>query len=65
MLYRVESNGKIKVESKEERNRRLADMAVAHRQSPDLADAFLATFAQGRHSLPDWEPINYDNRGIV
>lgn len=58
--YRILSNGKKQVESKEELKKRGIT-------SPDLADAFCLTFAQGGPSAAmDWKrPIEYDNRGIV
>lgn len=57
--YRVTSAGKIQVESKEELKRRGVT-------SPDLADAFCLTFAQGRPLASKWaKPLKYDFRGVV
>lgn len=44
VLYDITSTGKFKVESKEERKKRLTGR-VTGRGSPDLADAFIMTFA--------------------
>jgi hypothetical protein len=55
--FKVLSNGKKQVESKE-------DMKKRGVTSPDLADAFCLTFAKGGSSKV-WKPISYDNRGIV
>jgi len=44
VLYDITSTGKFKVESKEERKKRLTGR-VTGRGSPDLADAFILTFA--------------------
>lgn len=54
--YSIQSNGKLKVEAKDEIKKR----GVV---SPDLADAFCLTFARGG-AFRD-APIKYDNRGIV
>lgn len=55
--YKHLSTGKLQVESKEELKKRGVT-------SPDLADAFLLTFALGGRSK--WSgAIKYDNRGIV
>lgn len=56
--YEVLSTGKVQVNSKEKMKR---EGLV----SPDLADAFLLTFAGSRYHKPKWKPISYDNRGIV
>jgi len=56
--YQIRSNGKIKVEGKDEMKRRGVT-------SPDLADAFCLTFAQGKSPIHKWKPIQYDNRGVV
>lgn len=61
--YDVTPSGKLQVVSKEQMRRdrvRTGDSTV----SPDLADAFLLTFAQSRYSKPSWKPLQYDNRGI-
>ena len=61
--YDITPSGKIQVVSKEKMRRdklRSGDDTV----SPDLADAFLLTFAQSRYSKPVWKPLQYDNRGI-
>lgn len=55
--FKALSNGKIQVESKDELKRRGVT-------SPDLADAFCLTFAQGGNSRKA-APIKYDNRGIL
>ena len=44
VLYDVTSTGKFKVESKDERKKRLVGRTEGHK-SPDLADAFILTFA--------------------
>lgn len=54
--FRVLSTGKKQVESKDEIKKRAA--------SPDRADAFCLTFAQGAPT-GQWKPLKYDNRGIV
>lgn len=56
--YKVTSAGKIQVESKDELKRRGVT-------SPDLADAFCLTFAQGKASSGKWGKLKYDHRGIV
>jgi phage terminase large subunit len=56
--YRIESNGKIKVESKDEMKRR----GVA---SPNRADAWNLTFAPGISVKGHRKPIKYSNVGIV
>ncbi|MHA1540403.1 MAG: AAA family ATPase [Alphaproteobacteria bacterium] len=58
--YDVDSNGKLVVESK-------IDMRRRGLPSPDLADAFLLTFAatQGRFSKKWQKPLHYDGRWIV
>ena len=57
--YRIESNGRIKVESKDELKKRGV-------KSPNRADAWLLTFYDGgapkKKSLP---PIAYPKKGIV
>ena len=65
--YRVLSNGKLKVESKDEIKKR-----AGGNTSPDLADALCLTFARGSYGASKWanaaswkRPIRYDNRGIV
>lgn len=55
--FRVLSNGKKQVESKDEIKKRAA--------SPDRADAFCLTFAQGIPVTAQWKSLKYDNRGIV
>lgn len=55
--YSILSNGKIKVEGKDEMKKR----GVA---SPNRADAWLLTFARVGVSK-QWKPIKYDNRGII
>jgi phage terminase large subunit len=56
--YSILSNGKIKVESKDEMKRRGVT-------SPNRADAWLMTFAQVGASGPWKAPINYPRNGIV
>lgn len=58
--YAIRSNGKIKVEGKDEMKKRGVT-------SPDLADSFCLTFAQGRSVMNKWKPIDYSvlDRGIV
>lgn len=57
--YKVLSNGKIQVESKEELKKRGVT-------SPDLADAFCLTFAKGGAPKSVWsKPIKYKPLGIV
>ena len=55
--YSILSNGKIKVEGKDEMKKR----GVA---SPNRADAWLLTFARVGFKS-NWKPIKYDNRGII
>jgi phage terminase large subunit len=55
--YRIESSGKIKVESKD-------DMKKRGLQSPDLADAFILTLAGGLDRIPD-ERIDRYRRGLA
>jgi hypothetical protein len=55
--YQIRSSGKIKVEGKDELKKRGVT-------SPDLADAFCLTFAQGQSLMTKWKPLRYDNRGI-
>ena len=51
--YGFTSSGKIKVESKDEMKKRGV-------MSPDIADAFLMTFALGNLRQSEWhQPINY------
>ena len=50
--YQIRSSGKIKVEGKDEMKKRGVT-------SPDLADAFCLTFAQGQSSATRWKPLNY------
>lgn len=56
--YKILSNGKIQVESKEELKKRGVT-------SPDLADAFCLTFAQGASSAMRAQPLRYNNAGII
>lgn len=56
--YRVESSGKKRVQSKD-------DLKKEGVTSPDLADAFCLTFAQGGVAKWRTEPIKYSNVGIV
>lgn len=56
--YAIRSNGKLKVESKDEMKKRGVT-------SPDLADAFCLTFASGGAAMRRWKPLAYDNRGIT
>ncbi len=56
--YEVLSTGKLQVVSKERMRR-------DGKPSPDLADAFLLTFAASRYEKPKWKPLDYDNRGYV
>lgn len=56
--YQVLSNGKIKVEGKDEMKRRGVS-------SPNRADAWLLTFAGGANQSNFMKPINYSNAGIV
>jgi len=56
--YEILSTGKIQVHSKERMRR-------DKMPSPDLADAFLLTLAESRYAKRRWEPIVYNNRGIV
>lgn len=58
--YKILSSGKIQVESKDEMKRRGVT-------SPDLADAFCMTFAQGVPLGHKWKPLDYSkvDRGIV
>jgi hypothetical protein len=58
VAYEITSTGKIQVVSKEKMRR-------DGKPSPDLADAFLLTFAASRYAQRKWAPIQYDNRGIV
>lgn len=55
--YSILSNGKLKVEGKDEMKKR----GVA---SPNRADAWLLTFARVGAST-QWKPLKYDYRGIV
>ena len=54
--FKVLSTGKKQVESKDEIKKRAA--------SPDRADAFCLTFADGVPMSHQWKPLAYDNRGI-
>lgn len=54
--FKVLSTGKKQVESKDEIKKRAA--------SPDRADAFCLTFADGVPMTHLWKPLAYDNRGI-
>jgi phage terminase large subunit len=56
--FTIRSSGKIKVEGKDDLKRRGVT-------SPDLADAFCLTFADGLAPGMKWKPLSYDNRGIV
>lgn len=57
--YSILSNGKIKVEGKEEMKKRGVS-------SPNRADAWLLTFAPGSVKQSAWgKPIHYTNTGIV
>lgn len=57
--FKVLSNGKKQVESKDEMKKRGVT-------SPDLADAFCLTFAAGGPGRSNWKKtINYDHRGYV
>ncbi len=57
--YKLTSSGKIQVESKDDLKKR----GVI---SPDLADAFCLTFAEGGSMQYDWrKPIKYPNTGKV
>ncbi len=57
--YNFTSNGKLKIESKDEMKKR----GVA---SPDLAEAMMLTFAWGSDSVSDWsKPVKQDLRWIV
>lgn len=57
--FRIESSGKKRVESKDDLKKRGVT-------SPDLADAFCLTFAQGRaFNLAFTKPLKYSNAGIV
>ena len=58
VLYEITSTGRLQVISKEMMRRR-------GKPSPDLADAFLLTFAASRYAQKKWKPLEYDNRGIV
>ena len=52
--YKLLSNGKIQVEGKDELKKRGVT-------SPDLADAFCLTFAQGGRALKRLKPLDYKN----
>lgn len=56
--YRVLSTGKVQVESKDELKKRGVT-------SPDLADAFCLTFAQGQAHGVKLPPLKYSSKGIV
>lgn len=57
--FKVLSNGKKQVESKEDLKKRGVT-------SPDLADAFCMTFTPGIPNAHNWnKPIKYDSRGYV
>lgn len=62
--YEITPAGKKQVVSKE-KMRRDRRGSGAETVSPDLADAFLLTFAQSRYAKKKRKPIVYDNRGIV
>lgn len=55
--YKITSSGKIQVESKDEMKKRGVT-------SPDIADAFCLTFAQGRPLSLQRKPIQYPNLGM-
>lgn len=57
--FKVLSTGKKQVESKEDMKKRSA--------SPDRADAFCLTFADGVPMMAQWKPLDYStaNKGIV
>ncbi len=55
--YQILSNGKIKVEGKDEMKKRGVS-------SPNRADAWNLTFARVGFAS-QWKPIQYDNRGII
>ncbi len=58
LKYSILSNGKIKVEGKDDAKKRGI-------QSPNRADAWLLTFAGGRDQRTMSKPIKYPNLGIV
>lgn len=63
--YSFTSGGKIKVESKEEVKKRTSRGAGDMGKSPDLADAFLLTFAGGQMTPKRVKTIKYPKMGIV
>lgn len=63
--YSFTSGGKIKAESKEEVKKRTARGAGDLGKSPDLADAFLLTFAGGQSVPKRVRKIEYPRMGIV
>jgi hypothetical protein len=56
--YKILSNGKIQVESKDDLKKRGVT-------SPDIADAFCLTFANGAAATHKWKPLAYSNAGII
>jgi hypothetical protein len=58
VAYEITSTGRIQVQSKEKMKR---DGKI----SPDLADAFLLTFAELRYPKRKWEPLNYSQNGVI
>jgi hypothetical protein len=57
--YEITPGGKIQVQSKEKMKRE-------GKPSPDLADAFLLTFAELRYpTRKSWQPLQYDTRAYV
>lgn len=57
LKYEITSAGKLKIESKDDAKKRGIP-------SPDIADAFVMTFAQ-QMKAHTWKPINYPNMGVV
>lgn len=63
--FEYTSNGKLKIESKEETKKRTAKSASSLGKSPDFADAFVLTFAARSMVFRKPKPIAYPKLGIV
>jgi hypothetical protein len=63
--YNFTSSGKLKVESKDEIKKRTAKTASSLGKSPDLADAFCLTFANGILITRKPKVLKYPEMGIV
>jgi hypothetical protein len=64
-VYNFTSGGKIKMESKEEIKKRTARTATGSGKSPDLADAFCLTFANGVLVMRKPKRLEYPRMAIV